>query len=72
MYLTRDENKYLYMLINQIVNSPKAELFKCLGYRARDVDSSGGGEGKKIKKIINKKVKNTEIKNLLNSYYDFR
>ena len=50
----------------------KAELFKCLGYRARDVDSSGGGEGEKIKKIINKKVKNTEIKNLLNSYYDFR
>ena len=27
---------------------------------------------KKIKKIINKKVKNTEIKNMLNSYYDFR
>ena len=27
----------------------KAELFKCLGYRARDVDSSRG-EGKKIKK----------------------
>ena len=33
---------------------------------------AAGGEGKKIKKIINKKVKNTEIKNLLNSYYDFR
>ena len=33
---------------------------------------AAGGEGKKIKKIINKKVKNTEIKNMLNSYYDFR
>jgi len=31
---------------------------------------AAGGGGKKNKK--NKKVKNTEIKNLLNSYYDFR
>ena len=26
MYLTRDENKYLYMLINQIVNSPNVSI----------------------------------------------
>ena len=29
--------------------SNKAELFKCLGYHARDVDSSGVGGGGKIK-----------------------
>ena len=33
---------------------------------------AAGGEGKKIKKITNKKVKNSEIKNMLNSYYEFR
>ena len=33
-----------------VENINKAELSKCLGYRARDVDSSGGGREKNKKK----------------------